>query len=240
MREFARSVFNKAFFIAFLVGCGVLVMGSGFDKMPKELMQNFHAEALLKAIMSDGFIMVLPIMAALPYTSAYVDDMRTGYYKLYMIRTRRAKYAINKVVCAGVSGGLVVALSIVAVYVVYVLVFGPMEQAVKGSLPMTSKILEKALLSFFVGMFFSVVGATLAAVTLSKYMAYASPFIMYYLLIILHERYFKTCFIIYPKEWLEMKAIWPVAEWGIVIFLLEITFVTALGFYMIVQRRLNA
>ena len=138
-----------------------------FDKY-LELQSNTEpkptmTEIIQAALNSEAYKTALPILAALPFTAAFVDDIKSGYIKAYLLRTTRRKYITGKLVAAAVSGGLVT-------------------------------------LSFS-GMLWALIGLTLASVTTNRYMAYTSPFILYYLLIILHERYFRSIPLISPHEW---------------------------------------
>ena len=72
----------------------------------------------------------------------------------------------------------------------------------------------------------------------SKYISYATPFVFYYLLVILYERYFSDLFIIYPKTWTDPTA-WPFGCWDAAIFLLEMTLIFAFLFAFRAGRRLQ-
>ncbi len=69
-------------------------------------------------------------------------------------------------------------------------------------------------------------------------MAYASPFIVFYILIILNERYLPNVYVISPREWLFPGEGWMLGAYGTVLLMLEITAVCALLFYMIARRRI--
>lgn len=70
-----------------------------------------------------------------------------------------------------------------------------------------------------------------AALTDSKYMAYASPFVLFYLLIILYERYFDKLFVLYPREWLNPSPRWVFGKIGVAVLLTEFSLLMALAFF---------
>ncbi len=71
-------------------------------------------------------------------------------------------------------------------------------------------------------------------------MAYAFPFVLEYVLIMLHERYLKQLFIIDPKAWLHPTAEqWVFGELGAVIFMLLLVYLTAMLLGMAMLRRLE-
>ena len=80
---------------------------------------------------------------------------------------------------------------------------------------------------------------TFAALTNSKYMAYASPFVLFYLLIILYERYFDKLFVLYPREWLNPSPRWMFGKIGVAVLLVEFSLLMALAFAFAAKRRLE-
>ena len=89
------------------------------------------------------------------------------------------------------------------------------------------------------GALWSSIGLLLGTITGSKYMAYASPFVLYYVLIILHERYLPDLFILYPKEWIAPSAHWQFGVTGVLLLVGELTVLAALGFFVAAGRRLR-
>ena len=80
---------------------------------------------------------------------------------------------------------------------------------------------------------------TFAALTNSRYMAYASPFVPYYLLIILRERYFPNFFVLYPKEWLNPRRQWLFGDWGVVLPVTELLIPASVFFNIVARKRLG-
>ena len=139
------------------------------------------------------------------------------------------------------SGGLVLFIGILISYSLSTLIFTPMELALaEGEIaqPYFADMLTIAATLFFSGAFWSLVGFTFAALTMSKYMAYASPFIIYYVLIILNERYFKDLYVFYPKEWLFPSDVWVMGGFGVIALLCVLCAILCLAFAHIAERRI--
>ena len=109
---------------------------------------------------------------------------------------------------------------------------------VESYIDITSTIITQLLLLFLNGGLWAVLGMTMSTIMESKYIAYASPFIVYYLLVILYERYFPNAWLLYPKNWLDPE-IWPYGVGSAALFLLELTFLCGLVFYIRGKRRLE-
>jgi hypothetical protein len=259
----------------FWVGTGgmliALVIG-GFDSFMRlgeaqaQIMQGFHEQALLGAMNSDTVLMVVPILCALPFTAAFVDDYRSGYIKYFLQRGSRKGYIAGKALSTGISGGMVLFCGIAAAYILYALVLTPAESlplpdaaaaAVPAGMPLGADgrvaddmqiaagagifgdILGRAVVFLLCGAFWAMTGQLFASFTLSRYVAYASPFIVYYVLVILSERYMTDIYVLNPKKWLDPASIWPGDGWSGILFLMELILVAALLFAVSAGRRLR-
>ena len=90
--DIRRAVFGRSFLIAFggMVLC--LCIGAFSDALSVFRMEEisvlygYHRELLLKTLGSDIILFAVPILAAIPYTTAFTDDVKTGYLKPYLTR----------------------------------------------------------------------------------------------------------------------------------------------------------
>lgn len=203
---------------------------------------GFHGNLILTALSSDTLVMIFPIVSALPFTASYIDDIKSGFVKEYLPRMGRSNYIKGKLIACIISGGTVFMTGVLLAYGISALIFSPMEAALGTDMENPQyllQIIRQCGLYFCSGAFWSLVGITLSAVTGSKYMAYASPFIFYYILIILCERYFKSFYVLYPKEWLSPSQYWPLGNWSVVLWILELSALCSLYFYVIAKRKLE-
>ena len=202
---------------------------------------GFHHTLIVSSLSSDAMTLALPILAALPYTASFIDDVKSGFIKEYLPRTTVPRYIAGKAVGCAVSGGLTLALGIFIAYGFAALMFLPMEAYPKAGETVPNyfgNLMETTLMFFASGAFWSLTGMTFAALTDSKYMAYASPFVLFYLLIILYERYFDKLFVLYPREWLNPSPRWMFGKIGVAVLLIEFSLLMALAFAYAVKRRL--
>lgn len=246
-----QAISGKGFWFGVL-GVVVIIFASSVQDIvtafrAKELLSyGFHHMLLINALSSEAMTLVLPIFAALPFTASFVEDVKSGFIKEYLPRINILKYLVGRSSACMISGGLVFVCGILIVYIITALIFTPMEAAPAlvpaGVAPALSHIVELsgiAALYFCSGAFWSVIGLLFATMTSSKYMAYASPFVFYYVLIILYERYFDALYVLYPKEWIIPSERWEYGAVGVVIFVTELTAITALCFGAAAGRRLS-
>lgn len=244
--DIKRALTGHGFIISGL-GLMLVIMLSSVDSIAEAarsavpLPNGYHAQIIFNALSSDGFTLALPILCALPYTTAFVDDIKSGYIKLHLHRSGVRSYIQGKLIACALSGGFAMLLGILVAYGVCFLSFTPLEVALgkdEIAQPYFAQLLLKAATLLLSGAFWSLVGFTFSAGTQSKYMAYASPFILYYVLIILHERYFEDLYVLYPKEWLFPSDSWALGSFGVIILLAEFIGITGLVFSVIAKRRL--
>lgn len=167
---------------------------------------------------SDLFKVSIPVVSTFPYATAWLLDYQSGYIKEYIPRCGVKQYILGKIIVCGISGGLVE----FAGCFLYTLVDG------KGDLNLN--------LIFVSGMLWAVLAATLAAWSNSRYIAYGGSFVIYYILVILHDRYFEDMYCLYPYEWLKPKHTWVFEEQGIIMLLIGITVVFGLIYYELLRR----
>ena len=242
-----QAIFSRGFIISTVGTALILLLSSvqgilaGF-RSAELLSPGFHSDLIMGALSSEAMALALPILAALPYTASFIDDVKSGFIKEYLPRTTVPRYIAGKAVGCAVSGGLTLALGIFIAYGFAALMFLPMEAYPKAGETVPNyfdNLMETALMFFASGAFWSLTGMTFAALTDSKYMAYASPFVLFYLLIILYERYFDKLFVLYPREWLSPSPRWMFGKVGVAVLLIEFSLLMALAFAYAAKRRLE-
>ena len=242
-----QAIFSKDFLIGF-IGVIVVVFVSSVSELIEalcvdELLPNaFHNFLIENALVSDAMTLALPIIAALPFTASLVNDIKSGFIKYYLHRTSRKNYITSKCIASCISGGLVLALGILASYIISAIAFIPMEDPTSKDISSNlfyAEFIKSVVLMFLSGALWSLCGLTLATMTCSKYMAYASPFIIYYVLIILYERYFDQFYVLYPKEWINPSSQWILGDWGVMMLLLGLIIGIGTVFNFTVKRRIS-
>ncbi len=151
---------------------------------------------------SELFYISVPVVAAFPYASEWLTEYQSGFLKSYLPRSGRHSYIIGKFLACSFSGGLAEWLSCW------------LFQLCNKS---DSKI--ELLLVFMSGMLWAGAAAVLAAWSGSRYIAYGGGFVLYYMLVILHERYFEEWYCLFPYEWLSPEHVWVFDRQGIVLLL---------------------
>lgn len=199
---------------------------------------DYHTDFILNAFRSDTMTSFIPILAVLPFTANYIDDVKSKFARLILIRTDYTTYLMGRILVCFLSGGFVIVAGILLSWGVSALLFLPMEKAAEHQTSSAPLLLKTCVLLFLNGGLWAVMGMTMSTIMESKYISYASPFIVYYLLVILYERYFPNAWLLYPKNWIDPE-IWPYGVGSAALFLLELTLLCGLVFYTRGKRRLE-
>ena len=98
---------------------------------------------------------------------------------------------------------------------------------------MGMSLLENILILCLNGMLYALTGGLVGAITKNRYMAYAAPFIFYYVVSTLAEAYLKNRWMLSPKEWMIPQQTGAVET---IIFLIVLIMVTGTGYYFKIKR----
>lgn len=214
-------------------------------RAPWLLQYGYHSELIEHALAGEIMTLALPIIAALPFTAAIVDDMKSGFIKFYLSRTSRSAYLAGRIIACGLSGALVLLLGTAFSLGILALLLLPKESlpvlfdAAGNSITYVSPIWGTLFRIFASGAFWAMLGMLIGTASMSRYMAYASPFVVYYVLIILCERYFDSLFVLYPKEWLAPSSRWIFGETGVLLIISELAVIAGILAAVVGRRRIS-
>lgn len=170
---------------------------------------------------SEMFRISVPVLASLPYSTAWLGDYQSGYIKEYLPRCGRTSYILGKFLSCGISGGVLLTAACVL--------------CVRES-ESDGEVTVRFLLIFLSGMLWAVVSATLAAASNNRCVAYGGGFVLFYVLVILYQRYFKTLYCLYPVEWYAPEHTWVFGDTGIVLMLAGMILLVGILYYEELRR----
>ena len=96
-----QAIFSRGFIISTVETALILLLSSvqgilaGF-RSAELLSPGYHSDLIMGALSSDAMALALPILAALPYTASFIDDVKSGFIKEYLPRTTVPFYMVDK------------------------------------------------------------------------------------------------------------------------------------------------
>lgn len=204
----------------------------------KSLPNGYHITFLVQNFRSQAINSFIPILAAVLTAGNYIEILKNKVAIYCLIRSSYCStlFCIS-LVCFLFGGGVILAGAIVS-YGVITALLSPVEVYSKVNTVSYTCLYQTFGLLFLNGGFWAIMGMTISTVMESKYIAYASPFVIYYLLVILCERYLPNAFLLYPPNWTNPD-VWPFGVWGASVFLLELTALCGIVFTIRAGRRLR-
>lgn len=88
---------------------------------------GYHWQMLRRGLQSEAFTFAVPILSTLGFGGAYLEEMKSGYYKFSLPRYGRKKYVISKVMVSVLSGGLALWIGVLLTALLYWAIYAPME-----------------------------------------------------------------------------------------------------------------
>lgn len=246
LTDLRRALLSRAFLLAALAMGACVGMGAFrslwavFQMAEPRVLLGYHEDLFLEALGGEAVLFAVPILAAVPYTAAFVEDVKSGFLKPCLTRTTVDRYVWGKSLGAAASGGLVLVTGLCLAFGALWLLLAPVE--VYGELAVPSRLPEiglRLLLFFLSGALWATAGLLLSALVQNVYLAYAAPFVLYYVLVILRERYFRAAFLLDPRDCLTLAGPWPLGGKSAALTLLSLVILFQLLFYLIAQRELR-
>lgn len=236
-----RQAFGSRFLAGVLVLAVAVLFGSAESLIRvyrDQISQpaGYHMELILRSMTSDTAISFLPMAAVLPFAGSFVDDIKSKFARFFCIRSGWRGYLGSRLHVCFLSGGLTaVGGALTALGAARLLLFRFVEPG-----DYDRWILADTLLRYFLcGGFWALAGMALSTLMESKYIAYASTFVLYYLLVIVHERYLPDQYVLDPNQWICPQEFWPYGVLGQSVIILELTILFGVLFTIRAERRLR-
>lgn len=216
MKELLKE---KGFWASSLLCLAAFLVGFPFGKIEPPLGEGSFLKLSREALDTQMALFLLPIAAVLPMGAVYVKESSGGFLRLYITRISRMEYIRKKTLQIYAGGFLPFFLAGVLGMLLSFLVLYPLE--VQGAFPWEC-FLEAAQILLRLSLAGGILAETsgiFAALSRNYYMAYGLPFVCYYMLVILKERYFTEMYAMYPAEWVRCEQDWGADGLGIWAFL---------------------
>ena len=188
---------------------------------------------------SINMLLFVPIAVAFAGGENAETELHSRFFLFSYIRSGKMEYLIGKATGLLISGGLTAFLAMALLLVICILRFGQYPPLIDGNYDIAVLILTVSvsfLRLFLNGAFWALIGGLAAVITRNRYMAYAVPFILYYVLTVFQERYYQKKFFLSPRYW--AASIYYNEIFCITILAVG-TSLTALIFMYAIERRLR-
>lgn len=207
--EFKDGILNGRFWAAVLLLLGgAVAAGQPFIRQLYEMGsaagENVWYEVYTYCISAENWLLLVPLAAGFAEGGKTEAELRYRYSMFYMNRVGRKRYLTGKIFYSVFAGGFVV--SVVCAVLPFVMFFWmktffPGMNGGEISFSVAIGMVISIVRMFFNGAFWAMVGSMISVIARNRYLTYAVPFILYYVLTSFQERYYSNLFFMSPRFW---------------------------------------
>ncbi len=236
MKELLKE---KGLWTSSLLCFAALLAGFPFHQIQAPLETGSFVKLYHTALNTQMVLFLIPIASVLPVGAVYVKESSTRFLRLYITRISRMEYIQKKTLQVYAGGFLPFFIAGLAGFLLCFLLLYPLE--FQGDVPWESfwEALRFLLRICLIGGILAEISGIFAAAFCNYYMAYGLPFVYYYMLIILKERYFTEMYAMYPAEWMKCEQDWGMGNFGIWVFLAAFSLAAMLLHGLLLYKRLQ-
>ena len=241
--EAKRGIYFVGFYISILVLAAAGIIGAGDLKDTIGQIDYIGSyvwctESWYRGMNSEIFTFLLPMACTLPVSASYLEDLQNGMLMYIIPRTSRKRYSWSKIVNCGIYGGVTVMCALLLILLLSAIRYPvnnmQLMQLKSFGISYHLVLLENLLILCMNGVLYALAGGLAGAITANRYMAYAAPFIFYYVVSTLTEAYLKNYWMFNPKEWMRSQ---QAGGREMMIILVVLIIVTGTGYYFAIERR---
>lgn len=195
-------------------------------------------EITYQSMFSELFYFAVPITCTLGMSASYMEDVESGILRYILLRTTKRNYRRSKAVVCALFGGLSMALAVGLVLIVslFLCPVSPEEMAHASLIDRTyfDYLFWRVFCVCLNGSFYALLGGAVSAFVNNRYMAYASPFIFYYVISTLLDAYLMKQRLFNPREWMMAGM---ASEPAVIVILVLINVAAGICYMRIMERR---
>lgn len=219
----------------FLASINTLLQNNPFAY---KLSANYHTALVMNALQSKVVNAMTPILSTLSFSASYVEERETKFVRFILIRSGYTSYILNRIFVCYILGESALVIGAVLAWQIATVLFPPFEVAASDTISDMITMLNLIWLLGLNGGMWATAGMAISAIIENKYISYVAPFIIYYLLTIISERYLPNQMFLSPINWMKLEN-WPFGVWGTTIFLVEVSILCGAVFVIRAEKRLR-
>lgn len=195
--------------------------------------------AFLFCVTSTNGLLFVPLMTPFAAGADAQTELESRYYLFSFSRTGKRRYLIGKAAALFFSGGLMVGISMIFFLLFGAAGFRQVSFLNDGEISLGVFVWEMILhvmRGFFNGAFWALTGGFASVITKNRYMACTVPFVLYYVLSVFQERYYRNLPFLNPRYWATTVYYSNPICIGI---LLALCFIVTIFFVILMKRRVE-
>lgn len=239
--DLGRMVRGRAFWGAVLLAAAGLLLGTPWSQVAKgeSLPAGTFLSLAAESFRSRIVVFLLPAVSALPYGDAWLQERQWKYLRFLLIRRGKREYCRDKLLVSSLAGPLVWIAGTAVTVLVFFLLFYGREQASGEVWEAAAELLAVVGRAALIASALSNGAAICGILGDSVYLAYGLPFLSYYVLVILRQRYLEFLYCLDPSCWLKGEGWWGTHSLGLWLFLILLALLLVRVHGVVLDRHLQ-
>ena len=175
-------------------------------------------------------LFLIPVTAVIPWGKEYLKEKQGNFLRSLIIRKGKRFYCMDRSVMTALSGILVWIIASFLQTLFFFLLFFWKEEVFSLSKELVTEYVTLLARVCLVTSGMASLGGACGAWSNSVYLGMGLPFVTYFALMILRERYLENLYCVDPGEWIRGEAFWGSGQRGLWIFLILLDAPSALAF----------
>lgn len=237
-----RGLSSPGFYIGIVLCSLVAVFGMG--KMMGNIAESIMPEGEIRflsavciGLRTETFAYVLPIACTFAVSGMFTEDMQSRMLYYSILRTTKKRYYTSKIFSCVLIGFLTVLVTSLLLLIILGILFPPKQSEIQTFQTDSLVYLCKTIVILGANSsFYALLGGIISVFSNNRYMAYASPFILYYVISTLLNAYLSDYPILNPEEWMLLRIS---SEGQVMAILLAANLMAGIGYLIMMERRWN-
>lgn len=239
--DFRRMIRGRQFWLAVLAALAGLLLGTAWPEwkentaFPSGTFLSMAKDSLQSRIV----LFVIPVAAVLPWGEEYIKERQWNFLRILVVRKGKMLYGLDRVINTAVSGTVVWVLAASIQLLFFFLLFFWREEVFVWSWELWEEYLTLLGRVGLTASCMASLGGICGVLSGSVYLAMGLPFVVYFFMMILRERYLENLYCLDPGEWIRGKAFWGSGQRGLWVFLILLCILLATIHGMVLGKRLE-
>ena len=220
--DFQRMIRSRQFWVAVFVATAGLFFGTAWPGWKKDTVfaSGTFLQLAKDSLKSRVVLFLIPVTALIPWGEEYLKEKQGNFLRSLIIRKGKRFYCMDRSVMTALSGILVWIIASFLQTLFFFLLFFWKEEVFSLSKELVTEYVTLLARVCLVTSGMASLGGACGAWSNSVYLGMGLPFVTYFALMILRERYLENLYCVDPGEWIRGEAFWGSGQRGLWIFLI--------------------
>lgn len=239
--DFGRMIRTRQFWLTVLMALAGLFLGTAWPQWKENTVfpSGMFLELTKESLQSRIVIFCIPVIAVIPWGEEYIRERQWNFLRFLIIRKGKKLYCLDRAVTTAISGMAVWLIASFGQLLFFFLLFFWKEEIFVFSRENFQEYFQILGRICLITSCLACLGGIVGAVSRSVYLSMGIPFVMYFSMVMLRERYLNWMYCMDPREWVLKEEYWGEQGRGLWMFFLLLWIGLTVIYEKILESRLE-